>query len=139
MQILRKTFYIILTFIICLLLKNGRIWLGFAPMFLVFISFRFNINILWEIPLAVLFAGTLFLAFPDDIKLFIYVLLPVAAMLISVINPKKLFLFFASAVPVLIFKNIYSAAVLWAAIWYSGHTALFYFITKNSVLQDYKK
>ena len=93
MKILQKVLYISLTLVICLALRKGNIWLGFTPVFLILVSFNFNANLLWEIPLAVLFCNVLEIAFADEIRFLLYTLVLTATALISAVKPKKLFCF----------------------------------------------
>lgn len=118
---MKRTFYIALSFIICCLLKTQHIWIIFAPVFVSMLLFRFGNATIWEIPLACLACSVLETAFSDDIITLTRLIIPISAAIIGFISPKKLALFFPSAVCAIFLKNIYGVAAVWAVMWSTVH------------------
>ena len=135
---MKKTVFIAVTFAICRLLKLEHLWLGVVPAMISIIFFRFSESVLWEIPLAVLSCSVLEIAFANDIKLLLQLLVLFGTAVIYFASPKRLMLFFPIAVIAMIFENIYSAALLWGALWAGSHIILCDFTTKRAALQEYK-
>lgn len=135
---MKKIIYIAITFAVCRFLGLGYIWLGFAPAFLAMLFFSFSKSVIWEIPLAVLSCNVLELAFSDDMRLLIHILILCGTIAVSAVSPKRLPLFFLIAVFGLFFENIYGVSAIWATVWFGIHTILSYFTTKHADLQEYK-
>lgn len=135
---MRKLFYLAITFIICYILKLDRIWMGFVPIMLAMLFFRIDSSALWEIPLAVLSCNVLEIAFSEDIKILLYVLVLFATVAVSAASPKRLFIFFPVAVFSMFFENIYAVSAVWATLWCSVRIILCYFTTKQFNLQEHK-
>ena len=135
---MKKIMYIAITFAFCRLLRLEYIWLGFAPAFIAMLLFNFGKSVLWEIPLAVLSCNVLELAFSDDMRLLIHILILCGTIAVSAISPKRLVLFFLIALFGLFFENIYAVSAIWATVWFGIHTILSYFTTKQTDLQEYK-
>lgn len=135
---MRKILYLAVTLAVCYILNLERIWLGFVPAMAAMLLLRFGSSVLWEIPLAVLSFSVLELAFADDLKLLIQILILCSTVVISVTSPKRLALFFPIAALALFFENIYSAASVWATLWCGVRTIPDYFTTKRMNLQEYK-
>lgn len=135
---MQKIFWIVLTFIFCYILKLGHIWAGFAPVMLCLTMFKFGKNIIWEIPLAVLCCDVLLLAFADDVKLFLQILILCSTAVFSIVQPRRILILFAVVLPAVIFENTYWISAVWATLWCSVRNVLCYFTTKQRDLQEYK-
>ncbi len=135
---MRKLFYLAITFVICYLLKLERIWLGFAPVMLAMLLLRIDSSALWEIPLAVLSCSVLQIAFADDIKILLYVLILCSTIAVSAASPKRLAIFFPVVIFAMLFENIYAVAAVWATLWCGVRIILCYFTTKRLNLQEHK-
>ena len=135
---MRKIIYIAITYIICCILKTEHIWPWFVSALLFVSFFKLENSFLWEIPLATLFCNIFEIAFPEDTRMLIYVLVLVSTLVISIVSPKKLAILF----PIIIFsvfvENIYAIASLWAIVWYGMRTVFCYFTTKQMNLQEHK-
>lgn len=115
---MRKTLYLILTFLICYILGLTEIWTGFCAMLLILNLFRFEEAFVWEIPLAVLGCGVLRDAFINELDNIIKILLPCAAVLISYRGARRLWLFFPIAVWTVFQGGEYAFSIMSAAVWY---------------------
>lgn len=115
---MKKILYVILTFFICYAIKTSDIYIGFVPMLLTLMLFKFDASLLWEIPLATLSCSVLYSAFSREADMLIRIFLPLAAVLIAYSSPKKLLIFFPVAITSLFYKNIYAVSVMAAALWY---------------------
>lgn len=135
---MRKLVYLAITFVICYILGLQRIWLGFAPAMAAMLLFRFGSSVLWEIPLAVLSCSVLEIAFADDVKALLQILILCSTVIISAASPKRLAIFFPIAALAMFFENIYSIASVWAALWCGVRIIPSYFTTKQINLQEYK-
>lgn len=135
---MRKLLYIAITYVICYILKLDRIWLGFVPVMLAMLFFRIDSSFLWEIPLAVLSCSVLEIAFSDDIKILLYVLILCSTAAVSAASPKRLAIFFPVAIFAILFENIYAVAAVWATLWCGVRIILRYFTTKQFNLQEHK-
>ena len=135
---MRKLIYLTVTFAVCSFFGLGRIWLGFTAVLLFMSLLRFEDSYLWEIPLAVLSCSVLEIAFHDDIKIVLQILILFSTFFISLVSPKRLPIFFLTAIFAMFFENIYSIATVWATLWYGVRHALGNFITKKTALQEYK-
>lgn len=137
---MKRIFYIALSFIVCCLLKTQHIWIVFAPVFVIMLLFKFDSTVIWEIPLACLACSALETALGDDIITLLRIIIPVSAVFIGFVAPKKLFPFFFFAVCALFLKNIYGAAAIWGTLWSVMHKFLIkpHSITKTTLLQEYK-
>ena len=135
---MRKLLYIIATFSACYIFGLGDIWLGFTSVLLLMSLFKFRDSFLWEIPLAVLSCSVLTLAFADDIKLVVQILILISTVVISYTSPRRLAPFFLISAIALFFENSYSVAFIWATLWYGVSSAFGHFITKRAYLQEYK-
>ena len=137
---MRKLLYLIITFIVCYILKLQHIWIVFVPMLLLTIRFRYSVSALWEIPLCCLALGVLETAFGDDMVTLLRILIPCCGAIIGLFSPKKLFVFFLAAAYGVIVKNMSGVCVIWAVLW---SVARLFFInsyctTKVTDLQEYK-
>ncbi|MBE7055362.1 MAG: hypothetical protein E7392_04535 [Ruminococcaceae bacterium] len=137
---MRKLLYLIITFIVCYILKLQDIWVVFVPVMLLLIKFKFNAAALWEIPLCCLALGVLETAFGDDMVTLLRILIPCSGAIIGLFSPKKLFVFFLAAAYGVIVKNMSGVCVIWAVLW---SVARLFFInsystTKVTDLQEYK-
>ncbi len=135
---MQKLIYLTVTFAVCSFFGLGRIWLGFTAVLLFMSLLRFEDSYLWEIPLAVLSCSVLEIAFHDDIKIVLQILVLFSTFFISLVSPKRLPIFFLTAIFAMFFENIYSIATVWATLWYGVRRALGNFITKKTALQEYK-
>lgn len=135
---MRKLMCLAITFFICRAFGLGNIWLGFTSVLLLMSAFRFRASFLWEIPLAVLSCSVLQLAFADDIKIVVQILIIVTTIVTSYAAPKRLVSLFLIGAIALFYENTYSIAIVWAVLWYSVRCAFGYFITKKPSLQEYK-
>ena len=135
---MQKLFYLAITFVICYLLKLELIWLGFVPVMLAMLFFRIESSILWEIPLAVLSCSVLEIAFVEDIKILLYVLILCSTIAVSAASLKHLFIFFPVAIFSVFFENIFAVAAVWATLWCGIRIILRYFTTKQFNLQEHK-
>lgn len=135
---MRKLIYIAITFCVCYMLGLWRIWLGFVPALLAMTLFKTDGSFLWEIPLAVLSCSVLEIAFADDMKILLHILILCSTVLISLLSPRRLVVFFLIAALAMFFENIYSIASVWAALWFGARTVLGHFTTKQTDLQEYK-
>lgn len=137
---MRKLLYLIITFIVCYILKLQHIWIVFVPMLLLMIRFRCSVSALWEIPLCCLALGVLETTFGDDMVTLLRILIPCSGAIIGLFSPKKLFVFFLAATYGVIVKNMSGVCVIWAVLW---SVARLFFInsystTKVTDLQEYK-
>jgi len=135
---MRKIINIAISFIACYILNLELVWLGFVPAYLALSLLKIDKNFLWEIPLAAMVCDALIVAFSDDIGILIYILSIASAVMLSTISVKKFSILFPAIIISVITKNIYSAAVLWAGVWYGFRIAFVYFTTKLHSLQEYK-
>ena len=135
---MRKLTYLAITFSVCHLFGLGDIWLGFTTVLLLMTFFKFYDSFVWEIPLGVLSASVLQIAFADDIKIVVQFLILVNSIIIAYVSPKKIPLFFLISTVALFFENAYSISFEWGMLWYSVRCASAYFITKKPSLQEYK-
>ena len=135
---MRKLIYFAATFALCSLFGLGRIWLAFTAVLLFMSLLRFEDSFLWEIPLAVLSCSVLEIAFHDDIKIVLQILILFSTFFISLVSPKRLPIFFLTAIFAMFFENTYSIAAVWATLWYGVRSAFGNFITKKTALQEYK-
>lgn len=135
---MRKLIYLVITFCICYILGLERIWLGFVPALLAMMLFKTDSSILWEIPLAVLSCSVLDIAFADDVKILLHILILCSTVVISLVSPRRLVVFFLIAALAMFFENIYAIASVWATLWFGGRTVLSHFTIKQADLQEYK-
>ena len=135
---MRKLIYFAATFALCSLFGLGRIWLGFTAVLLSMSLLRFEDSFLWEIPLAVLSCSVLEIAFQDDIKIVLQILVLFSTFFISLVSPKRLPIFFLTVIFAMFFENIYSIAAVWGTLWYGVRSTFGNFITKKASLQEYK-
>ena len=135
---MRTLIYLTATFFICHIFGLGNIWLGFTPILLLFSFFSFKKSFLWEIPLAVLSCSVINLAFADDVKTVLQVMMLISTVIISYASPRKLPLFFLVSIVALVVENEYSIAFVWATLWFGARNTFDYFITKKAPLQEYK-
>ena len=135
---MRKLIYFAITFVICYILGLWRIWLGFVPALLAMMLLKTESSLLWEIPLAVLSCNVLEIAFADDVKLLLHILILCSTVIISIISPRRLVIFFLIAALAMFFENIHSIAAVWATLWFGVRTILSHFTTKQTNLQGYK-
>ena len=135
---MQKIIYVAITFVICNFLKIQNLWLGYISVFMLLSDLKFDRNILWEIPLALMLCDVLVIFFSDDIRMLVYVFSVTATTLISVFSPMKLLYLFPVIILAVISKNIYMASALWASVWYSAHLLIQYFTTKQFDLQEFK-
>ncbi len=135
---MRKLIYIAITFVICYILKLGHIWLGFVPSMLAMLLLKFKSSVLWEIPLAVLSCNVLEIAFADDVRILLHILILCSTVVICFASPRRLYIFFPIAILALFFENIYAVAAMWATLWCGVRIILSYFTTKKLNLQGHK-
>ena len=135
---MRKLIYFVATFALSSLFGLGRIWLGFTAALLFMSLLRFEDSFLWEIPLAVLSCSVLEIAFHDDIKIVLQILILFSTFFISLVSPRRLPIFFLTAIFAMFFENIYSIAAVWGTLWYGVRSAFDNFIIKKHSLQEYK-
>lgn len=135
---MRKIICLAISFIICIFLDLKTVWLGFVPVFILLSYFKFDGNILWEIPLALMLCDVLLIAFSKDINVLVYTMAITTAVLVSIVSPKKLTWIFPVIAFSVAFKNPYTIAALWASGWYGIRTAFGYFTTKQISLQEHK-
>ena len=135
---MRKLTYIAITFSACHIFGLGEIWLGFTSVLLLMNGLKFHNSFLWEIPLAVLLVSVFQIAFADDVKIIIQILIPITTAIISYVSPRRIVPFFLICIAALFYENVYSVAFIMATLWYSVRTAFAYFITKKPSLQEYK-
>lgn len=134
---MRKLIYFATTFSVCHIFGLGNIWLGFTSAFLL-LSLKFHDEYLWEIPLAVLSCSVLIVAFSDDIKFVVQILILLSAVPVALATPKKLLIFFPVSALALFMENDYSIALVWATLWYGVRSVFSHFIIKKEPLQEYK-
>ena len=133
---MRKLIYFSITFAVCRIFGFGDIWLGFTPILLLLSLFKFHDSFLWEIPLAVFSCSVLLLAFPDDIKTVLQILILLSTAIIAYTAPRRLAPFFLISAIALFFENTYSVAFVFASLWFGLRNVFTYFITKNTPLQE---
>ncbi|MBQ8808567.1 MAG: hypothetical protein IJZ81_04605 [Clostridia bacterium] len=135
---MRKFVYLTITLCVCYILGLWHIWLGFVPALLAIGLFKIRYSFLWEIPIAVLSCSILEIAFADELKLLLHILVLFSTVIISLVSPRRLLVFFLIAVIAMFFENEYSVASVWATLWYGAYSGLRYFTTKEVNLQEYK-
>ncbi len=133
---MRKLVCFLITFAVCRIFGFGDIWLGFTPVLLLLSFFKFNDSFLWEIPLAVFSCSVLLLAFPEDIKAVLQIIILTSTALIAYTSPRRLAPFFLISAIALFFENTYSVAFVFATLWFGLRNVFTYFITKNAPLQE---
>ena len=80
---MQKLLYLIITFILCYILKLQHIWIVFVPILLLLVKFNFNAALLWEIPLCCLALGVMETAFYDDMVTLLRILIVCSAVIIG--------------------------------------------------------
>lgn len=133
---MRKIIYLAVTYMICAVMGLGNIWLWFTPVLLSMLLFKIPNSIWWEIPIACLSFNILELLFEDDLKALLHILILCSTVIISVISPRRLFVFFLIAIAAMYFENIFTAAAVWATLWYGLRSALTHFTIKKVNLQE---
>ena len=114
---MRKIICLAVTFISCLVLNTGSLWLWFTPIFLAMLAFDVPESAWWEIPLAVLFCSVINIGFKDNITTIMRVMIVLSSALIAYQNPGRLAVFFLVAIAAIYFDNIYAFASVWAMQW----------------------
>ena len=112
---MRILMYLITTFCACNLLGLSAVWAGFTVTML--LVTKINSSSLWEIPMGVLACSIITDIFADEATGILWVLIPLAMVLITYSKPKKLPLVFAVSVLALFLKNIYAVAAMWSLVW----------------------
>ncbi len=135
---MRKFIYIATTFLVCHIFGLGNTWLAFTSALFLIAGFKIHDSFLWEIPLAVLSCSVLQIAFADDIKIVVQILILATTIIMAYIAPKRLLPFFIISTIALFYESVYSIALLWAMLWYSVRCVFDHFITKKPSLQEYK-
>lgn len=116
---MRKIICFVITFIICAVLKILPLWAGFSVVTAILYFGKNEKSIVWEIPMAVLALSIVTDLFPENTMGILRIIIPVTAVLVSLITPKKLKIFFPVAIIAVILKNTFAVASVWAMLWHS--------------------
>ena len=116
---MRKIIFLAASFLACIVLKTGNLWLWFTPVFLAMLAFEIPESVWWEIPLAILFCSVIHIGLSDNITIVMRVMIVLSSSLIAYQNPRKLAIFFIVAIGAIYFDNLYAFAAVWAMSWCS--------------------
>ena len=133
--------YLLLTFLVCLIMKTQELWTGFILALCVCGYTKITKTVLWEIPMALLSLSIISDISPDDTVVILRILLPLCAVITAYIQPRRLIFVLAVSGTMLFLKSTFSLSVMWGIMWYCSRCVFLnkfrpeHFTTKRKLLQ----